>query len=340
MSERVENFLRQHGWESAARTPIAAGASTRAYTRLLKPGHAPILLMDAGAAKPLPPHPYEQTIMPDLAPFVRVQGLLKNLGLRVPEIYAVSPAYDMLLVEDFGEYELERLLKNGAPPLPLLTLAVDTLTLLQEKFAAAKPDMTGLRHYSPDFFLSHLAVIPEVYMPLLCGAAPSSSARADFDRHWHAVLTRACATPHSLMLRDFSVSNTFCLPGNICALIDFETAGTGPVIYDLVSMLRANRYKVPADITSACIARFRTVFPALDDEEFDAAYNILGTMRQVQWAGSCALYTTQGRSGFLDKLPGIWTIIEGTLNHSSMRELKAWFDQHIPSTARMGKVTV
>ncbi len=336
---RIETFLQQQGWASARRTPVDAQASTRLFTRLTnETGKSAILMDTGGITRALPKHPYEQTIMPDFRPFVQVDRILASLGMSVPEIYAESADGHLLLVEDFGLNEFQRLLKSGSDPLPLFTLATDTLLELQRRFAAQKPDMTGLRNYTPDFFLTHLAVIPEVYMPLLCGRGPSASDRAAFDRLWKEVLTRACATPTSLMLRDFNVSNVFHLkdrPGiNAMGLIDFETAGTGPAIYDIVAIMRDSRYLIDKALADTCIDRFIAASPGLTRPEFDIAYNILGTMRQVQWAGSCSLYTTQGRPGFLARLPGIWKVIEGTLAHPVMKELAMWFDDNIPRSAR------
>lgn len=338
-TNRVDDFLTQHGWATARRSPVDAQASTRIFTRLTREDGQSVVLMDTGGIeRAMPKHPYEQTIMPDLRPFARVDGVLAALGMSVPKIHAAAEDGHLLLVEDFGEYEFQRLLRAGADPKPLFTLAIDALLELQRRYTAQKPDMTGLRNYTPEYFLSHLAVIPEVYMPLLCGRSPSPAARAEFDRLWLSVLTRACATPTSLMLRDFNVSNVFYLkdrPGiNAMGLIDFETAGTGPVIYDIVAVMRDARYLVTPELADFCINRFIAATPGLDRAEFDTAYNILGTMRQVQWAGSCSLYTTQGRAGFIAKLPGIWQVIEGTLIHPALTDLKDWFADNIPQPAR------
>jgi aminoglycoside/choline kinase family phosphotransferase len=342
MTDRVEAFLAQHNWATATRSPVAAGASTRILTRLVKTDGSRALLMDTGGVeRALPKTPYEQTIMPDLKPFARVDRILRTLGMSAPEIFAESADGHFLLVEDFGESELLRLMQNGADPLPLLTLAVDGLLELQRRFAAQKPDMSGLRHYTPDFFLSHLAVIPEVYMPLLCGHAPSAEVRQEFDSLWRSALTRACATPTSLMLRDFSISNSFWLKDRTgtetLGLVDFETAGTGPMIYDLAAMLRYDRFRIPPDAIDSCRQHFLRALPQLDPVEFEAAWHIFIAMRQVQWAGSCSLYTTQGRQGFLKNLPGIWNIIEDVSQHPVLAGLRGWFDRHIPPEARRAR---
>lgn len=339
MADRIHDFLVRNGWGEAVASPVAAGASTRHFTRLEKTDGTRCILMDTGGqGRPLPVTPYEQTIMPDLRPFARVARVLKTLGMRAPDLLAEADDGHALLVEDFGETEFVRLLRAGADPAPLFALAVDTLLELQRRFESAPPDMQGLRHYTPDFFLSHLAVIPDVYMPLLCGQAPSAGVRESFLDVWREALTRACATPQSLMLRDFSISNSFHLRdrsgASVMGLIDFETAGTGPMIYDLAAILRDNRFRIPAAVVAACQARFLQACPALDAATFDAAYHIFTAMRQVQWAGSCALYTTQGRPGFLANLPGIWAIVEDMLRHPALHAVGAWCAAHIPPSAR------
>lgn len=338
-TDRVRDFLEGQGWGEALGSPVAAGASTRQLTRLVRADGARGLLMDTGGQdRKMSITPYEQTIMPDLRPFARVARLLRSLGFSAPEVLAESEDGHLLLVEDFGETELIRLLRAGADPVPLFALAVDTLLELQRRFMTARPDMRGLRTYTPDFFLSHLAVIPDVYLPLLCGQAPPAEVRDHFLNVWRVALTRACATPHSLMLRDFAISNAFHLPDragvNAMGLIDFETAGTGPVIYDLASILRDNRFPIPAAVVAASQAQFLKGFPDLNPVTFDAAYHIFAAMRQVQWAGSCALYTTQGRPGFLANLPGIWALVEDLVRHPALHDVGAWFETHIPPSAR------
>ena len=336
-----QQFLAASGWGKATVTPIEGGASTRLLYRVKNAVGQTAILMDKGA--PLPPHiaPYEQTIMPDLKPFVQVAQLLRTLGMSAPEIYAVSDDGAFALVEDFGERELLRLLQKGGDARALTLLAMDALATLEKRFEAAKPPMAGLRHYTPEFFVSHLAVIPDVYMPMMCGKEPTPAVRGEFNRLWLEALSQACATtPESLMLRDFKPANTFYLPEregvNALGIIDFETAGTGPVIYDVAATLRDSsaRTYLSAEDTEAAITRFLSHYPTIKRDDFDHAFYSFATMRQVQWAGSCTLYTRQGRQGFLAKLPSIWATIETTLPYSSLAALRAWFSEHIPPSAR------
>src|SRR5215510_13889457 len=85
--QAIASFLSTCGWGDAAPEPLAADASFRRYYRLYNGGRRAIL-MDA-------PPPQE-----DVAPYVAISTLLRDLGFSAPEIFAEDRTAGFLLIED------------------------------------------------------------------------------------------------------------------------------------------------------------------------------------------------------------------------------------------------
>ncbi|MDD3370770.1 MAG: phosphotransferase, partial [Alphaproteobacteria bacterium] len=71
----IAAFLDRCGWGEAQTHPLSGDFSTRNYARLTKQAGETAFLMDADSVQKTPQ-------------FVALAGLLRNLGLRAPEIYA------------------------------------------------------------------------------------------------------------------------------------------------------------------------------------------------------------------------------------------------------------
>ena len=41
-----------------------------------------------------------------------------------------------------------------------------------------------------------------------------------------------------------------------------------------------------------------------------------------------------GRSGYVERLPRLWRLLEGNLRHPALAPVAAWFDAHVPAAAR------
>lgn len=336
-SERIESFLREQSWNTATRESITDGASTRTYTRLRKTDGSSAILMDA-ITVPTPDFaPYEQYIAPDLSYFVRSQVALRKLGLRVPTIFA-RLENDLLLVEDFAENQhYTTLLQNGAAPLPLYHAAIDALLDTQQQYEIQKPDMTGQPHYTPDVFLQHLAIFIDHYLPVIAGQDLSAAAVVSFKALWRDELNKAFATtPASLMMRDYAPPNLFFIEGK-AALIDFENTGPGPMMYDIAALLQNHRYTPTPPMQEAVLEYLFTRAPQLDRAAVAQARPLFSALRQVTFIGQCALNTKQGRTGFLEKIPAIWRVVEEALEAPALALLKNWFDTHIPAPLRAAK---
>jgi len=313
----IAAFLAREGFGRARRTPLSGDASFRRYERLRQDERS-VLLMDA------PPE------REDVRPYLRIARHLRGLGLTAPDILAADETLGLLVIEDFGDDTFTRLLAAGAAEPPLYALAIDVLIDLHRRppGVAAPP---GTSPYDDERLLAEAVLLCDWYMPAVLGHTTDPGFRAEYLALWRAILPEARAVPETLVLRDYHVDNLMIVPGRAalasCGLLDFQDAVTGPVSYDVVSLLEDARRDVADTVRSAMRARYLAAFPNLDPRAFDRSMAILGAQRHCKVIGIFArLKLRDGKPIYLDHIPRLWRLLERSFDHPalvSMRELLA-----------------
>lgn len=93
-----------HGLRPETLRPASADASFRRYLRLDTASGASLVVMDAPPDKE------------NCRPFVQVQALMQQAGLRVPEIVAWDEAHGFMLLSDLGAQTVIEVLNPENPP--------------------------------------------------------------------------------------------------------------------------------------------------------------------------------------------------------------------------------
>jgi aminoglycoside/choline kinase family phosphotransferase len=118
-------------------------------------------------------------------------------------------------------------------------------------------------------------------------------------------------------------------------LIDFQSAGLGPVAYDLVSLLEDARRDVPTDLAEAMLARYLGAFPDLDAAAFRRSYAVLGAVRHSRIVAIFVRLALQQRKrAYLVHLPRVWRLLEAQLTKPELAPLADWFARHLPPGTR------
>lgn len=320
----MTRFLAGCGWGDAAPEPLAGDASFRRYYRLREGGRCAVV-MDA-------PPPQE-----DVAPFVAVSDLLRDLGFSAPEILAADRKRGFLLLEDFGDDTYTRLIARGADEETLYALAVDTLAALQH--AVAQRGTPDLPPYDEARLLTEAVLLVDWYAPAALGAALPEAAREAYLALWRHLLPQAALPAPTLVLRDYHVDNLMLLPGRPgvkgCGLLDFQDAVCGPPSYDLVSLLEDARRDVPAGLSRDMTERYLAAFPALDRALFARSAAILSAQRNCKIIGLFVrLWRRDGKPQYLVHLPRVWRLLVEDLGHPALAPLALWLDRHLPPAMR------
>jgi aminoglycoside/choline kinase family phosphotransferase len=335
MSERSDailRFLDGAGWGDAVRKPLAGDASFRRYERLIRrkstrPEDAvppTVLLMDAP-----PPE--------DVRPFLKIDHILQAIGLAAPKVFAADEAHGFVLLEDFGDDTFTRVLaRTPERERALYELATDVLIALGRRFA---PGDRALPRFDDTRAIAEAERLLDWLWPAAFGQNCGERARAEFADAWRAVLPLWRAVPETLILGDFHVDNLMVRPGvqglAACGLLDFQDGVTGPLGFDLMSLLQDVRRDVADGLAHAMIARFLGAFPEIDRRRFAVSYAVGGAQRNVRILGTFArLWRRDRKPGFLRWLPRTWAMVERNLALPELGPVRDWFDRHFPVDAR------
>ena len=297
---------------------LAAGdASFRRYYRLTLPDGTTRILMDA---------PPEQE---DSTPFVRIAEQWRHAGLPVPGIYAIDLEQGFLELEDLGDTPLNARLNSDA---------YHRAESLLDRLQRSAP-LDGLPTYDATLLGRELDLFPEWCLAKVVDLAPPPEWPA-----WRQQLIEmAVAQPRVAVHRDFDAMNLM-VHANGLYLIDFQDAVTGPLSYDLISLLRG-RYRrfTLTEFGQRCEA-FRQ--RALADERlpsgtsaetFRLQVDAMAAQRCLKVLGIfCRLTLRDGKRGYLARLPQFLAHLEDSLApHPEFSALGDWVQaQFAPALSR------
>lgn len=315
-------FLAGAGWGGVPLKPMPGDASSRIYFRLADHGRRAVL-MDAP--------PPEQVV-----PFIRVAYLLRGLGYSAPAILAADELAGFLLLEDLGDRTYTRVIRSGGDETALYELAADLLADLHDRFDPASDH--GIPLFSEAMMLENVGRFLDWFMPAATGAAVPPDLAAEYQAIWRRILPLAHALPSTLILRDYHIDNLMLLdrPGlNACGLLDFQDALVGPCVYDLVSLIEDARRDISPDLHAAIRARYLARRPAIDPAAFDLAIAVLGAQRNIRIMGNFTrLCRRDGKPGYLKHLPRLWRLVERSIEHPALAELRQWLADNVPPGLR------
>lgn len=298
----IQDFLSRFGWASARRTPLAGDASARRYDRLHRPGATAVLMI-------APPGE-------EMHRFQRIDLWLLAQGFSAPRILGFDAEAGLMLLEDFGDDQLARLLRQDPK--------------------------TESAHYAAitEFLLDLHRLPPPDFVPSL--DAQGLGALVALTRDWYPLhdetaaerlaplVTQLCGDlaplPPVLSLRDFHAENVIILPGQVGAarlgLLDFQDAVATHPVYDLVSALQDARRDVSPAVIAAEKARYAAARD-LDPQELAHAFALIGAQRGLRILGIFArLCLCMGKPGYVDLIPRVWAQVQHNLAHDALAPLR------------------
>ncbi len=273
-------------------TPLAGDASFRRYFRLQYDGLTQVV-MDAPPGKE------------DLKPFIHFAQTLETAQVHTPKILAMNLEDGFLLLSDLGD----QLLLSALQPETVNDYyhhAIKTLFKIQ----TCSINDPMLAPFDKAHMLKEMNLCPEwffkAYLALQLNQDESNLVQQTLE--W--IATKVAQQPLTFIHRDYHSRNLMLLQNQaqpILGVIDFQDAMSGPLTYDLASLLKDCYISWPRSKVLEWVEFFYTQSSLTKDyslSEFIRAFDLCGLQRHLKVLGIfCRLHLRDNKSGYLKDLP-------------------------------------
>ncbi len=183
-----------------------------------------------------------KTGAPQEFPFLNIHRYLMEHGINVPAILTLNDSEGLMLLEDLGDTSLEMLVKNKDHSYFMLYYknVIQFLTHVQKQtqdIFEAESCLAKFRSFDVDLLTWEFLHFLEYGIEDRLKIKVSSQERLKFEKASQLIANVIAEMPQGFVHRDFQSRNIMFHNFDFY-LIDFQDALIGPVLYDLVALLR------------------------------------------------------------------------------------------------------
>ena len=290
--KQIHLWLRDTLGERFSISGLTGDASFRKYYRI-KTSVQSFVLMDAD-------HEEE-----NLRQFVFVSKRLQSSGLHVPTIEHADFQKNLLLLEDLGDQLLLSCI-NDANAGYFYRQAIQDLLLIQ------KTSTDKLLPYGESKLQDEMDIFRDWLCEKYLGYRFSSADDRVFKSTGQILVENALSQPQVFVHGDYHSRNILVQSDGL-AHIDYQDAVSGPLCYDLVSLLKDCYIKWPNGKIEAWIDDYlslRNRAGHVSDftiRQFRRWFDLMGLQRHLKASGIfCRLLKRDGKSGYLKDVPRVF----------------------------------
>lgn len=242
--------------------------------------------------------------------FINVGNYLREIGVKVPEIYLYEPAENIILLEDCSDNLLQNVIqnKNEEEILKLYELALEEIFKMQ--FSAGKKGcLAHTRAFDTEKFLWELNFFKKHTLLQHLGISLTKIELEILNRFFLDVAQFLSEQPRYFTHRDYH-SRNLLVQNNQIKVIDFQDARMGPAVYDLVSLIYDAYIRLPKEAEDSLIAQFKTKHSDLSEQQLDTML----VQRSLKAAGTFGFMAVEKKNNsYLQYLPRVFDLAEGAL---------------------------
>jgi len=302
-------------------TTASEDASFRRYFRVTRPGGT-LIVMDAPPAKE------------DLGPYLRVAGMLGEIGVHAPRVLEANTARGFLLLSDLGSTTYLRALEDRGRADALYGDAIDALIEIQ---ARGMPHAARLPPYDAKLLRFEMSLFPDWLLGRHLGVALEAGEASMLASTMDLLTEAALAQPRVFVHRDYHSRNLMVCPGANPGILDFQDAVHGPISYDLVSLLRDCYIAWPAERVRTWLEHYRRgaarhgLDVAASETQFARWFDLMCVQRHLKTSGIfCRLWHRDGKPGYLDDIPRtLGYVREAAARHDALAGLVELLDRRV-----------
>jgi aminoglycoside/choline kinase family phosphotransferase len=325
----IETLADKYAMRPDSLRPASADASFRRYFRVETQNERSLIVMDAP--------PTQESI----DSFVRVDGLMKDAGLRVPELLEVDKDQGLILMEDLGKQTyLDVLTEENAAK--LMDMATTELVKWQ---LASKPGI--LPEYNDVVLRRELDLFPEWYVSRHRGFNMTDMQRKIIQKTFDKLVAQNLSQSRVFVHRDFMPRNLMAPVGDQApGILDFQDALYGPVSYDIASLLRDAFISWGESFVLDVTIRYwekarRAGLPVPQDfGEFWKDVEWMGMQRHLKVLGIFArINYRDGKPKYLEDTPRFLHYVRQTANRYDELKPINWLLDHFEEVKSKGAYT-
>lgn len=326
--EAIERNIREFspGTRLLSLIPLTGDASNRAYYRIRVKGfkYETMIMMklniiDKGiVSEEIINLQKEFTELP----FINIQRFLRNINVRVPEVYFYSPSEEVIFLEDFGDNLMWEVLKtNKADAKVLYRQAIDQLLHMQFQGIKNRDDRCYAFWHGFDnkLFMWEFLHFLEYGIEKRKGEMPRE--HRDILISTFEKITKILTEEKQVLThRDYHSRNLMVLDNEL-GILDFQDALLGPPEYDLASLLRDSYVDLEERFVYECLDYYIEKAKELHGVNFDGADFIA----KFDFASIQRNLKAAGRFHYIDivkKNPNYLQFVPGTLKKVKRNMLK------------------
>ena len=266
-------------------------------------------------------------------PFIEYNQLFAEQGLRLPHILSADVAHGFFLLEDLGKIHLADLL-DEPNIIEHYKQLIDLIPLI-----ARTPAAPSMKSYDTHFVNIELTIFKEWLVEAFLGMTFSQDECAMWQAAVNFLTSNLLAQPQVTVHRDYHSRNLMFYQQQ-WVVIDYQDAVTGPVSYDLVSLLRDCYHQLPSEQFEVLFEYgYQKLFMAglLDGAskaEFTRWFDLVGLQRHLKAAGIFTrLAQRDQKLGYLPSiLPTMVYIADISSRYTELSALHQWLVEQIIPT--------
>jgi hypothetical protein len=314
------------GWPDATLAPASADASFRRYFRVSRADRSWVA-MDAPPGKE------------DVGPYLRVAGMLGEIGVHAPRVLEVNREQGFLLLSDLGSTTYLEALQERARAESLYADALDALLAIQTRGAALAP---SLPPYDDQLLRHEMSLFPEWFLGRHLQFALDRAQVGLLADAFERLAASALEQPRVFVHRDYHSRNLMVGAGAgdvgvNPGILDFQDAMHGPCTYDLVSLLRDCYIDWPQAEVRRWAEGFRVRAAAagigadVEPARFERWFDLMGVQRHLKAIGIFArLWHRDGKPGYLADIPRTLNyVIEACARHGDFADFGEFAERKV-----------
>lgn len=275
--------------------------------------------------------------------FCHMAKLLRQYGVRAPQVFAANYEQGFFLLEDLGDvmYWPQLLQSQQRADNHHQSLYQDATRCLQT-LAAIPVQESGLPFYDAEKLQQEMDLFPQWFVENLLQVKLKPAESNLIQVVNKKLITCALEQPIVVVHRDFHSRNLLVVSNNSPGVIDFQDAVIGPITYDLVSLYRDCYIYWPSqqverwacDYYQQCLAK--GIVEAVGEETFLCWFDWMGLQRHLKVLGIFArLYLRDQKAGYLKDLPlVIHYVLSVAKKYPEFAEFVEWFERDLLPLAK------